>query len=89
MTRRLALLVLAASLLASSISARISPVPLYRAFAQALLDQLALAAAFAAAFLLNGVVRWPLLVTLLILVPLCLWWAWPRGTRTDSEQTAQ
>ncbi|MCZ0731738.1 chromate transporter [Mycolicibacterium iranicum] len=46
-------------------------------------------ALFAAAFLLNGVVRWPLLVTLLILVPLCLWWAWPRGTRTDSEQTAQ
>lgn len=36
----MALPILAASLLASSISARISPVPLYRAFAQALLDQL-------------------------------------------------
>lgn len=37
----MALPILAASLLASSISARISPVPLYRAFAQNLLDQLA------------------------------------------------
>lgn len=46
-------------------------------------------ALFAAAFLLNGVVRWPLFVTLLILVPLCLWWAWPRGTRAGSEPSTQ
>ncbi len=35
-------------------------------------------ALFAAAFLLNGVLRWPLLVTLAILAPLSLIWAWPR-----------
>ncbi|MDG4665685.1 chromate transporter [Mycobacterium sp. 236(2023)] len=46
-------------------------------------------ALFGAAFVLNGILRWPLVVTLLILVPLCLLWAWPRGTRTDSGQPAQ
>ena len=35
-------------------------------------------ALFAGAFLLNGVLRWPLLVTLGILAPLSLIWAWPR-----------
>ena len=35
-------------------------------------------ALFAAAFILNGVLRWPLLVTLAILAPLSLIWAWPR-----------
>jgi chromate transporter len=45
-------------------------------------------ALFGAAFVLNGILRWPLVVTLLILVPLCLLWAWPRGTRTTSEPTA-
>ena len=35
-------------------------------------------ALFAAAFLLNGVLRWPLLLTLAILAPLSLIWAWPR-----------
>lgn len=35
-------------------------------------------ALFAAAFVLNGVLRWPLLVTLAILAPLSLIWAWPR-----------
>jgi len=34
---------------------------------------------FLAAFVLNGVLRWPLLVTLAILAPLTLVWAWPRG----------
>ena len=32
----------------------------------------------AAAFVLNGVLRWPLLLTLALLAPLCLIWAWPR-----------
>lgn len=35
-------------------------------------------ALFAAAFVLNGVLRWPLLLTLAILAPLSLVWAWPR-----------
>lgn len=34
---------------------------------------------FVAAFVLNGILRWPLLVTLAILAPLTLVWAWPRG----------
>ncbi|MCV7254278.1 chromate transporter [Mycobacterium hackensackense] len=34
---------------------------------------------FAGAFLLNGVLRWPLLGTLAIMAPLSLIWAWPRG----------
>ncbi|MGJ6122230.1 chromate transporter [Mycolicibacterium sp. Y3] len=34
---------------------------------------------FGGAFLLNGVLRWPLLGTLAILAPLSLIWAWPRG----------
>ena len=35
-------------------------------------------ALFAAAFVLNGVLRWPLLGVLAILAPLSLIWAWPR-----------
>lgn len=35
-------------------------------------------ALFAGAFVLNGVLRWPLLGTLAILAPLSLIWAWPR-----------
>lgn len=35
-------------------------------------------ALFAGAFILNGVLRWPLLLTLAILAPLSLIWAWPR-----------
>ncbi|MEI7914820.1 MAG: chromate transporter [Mycobacteriaceae bacterium] len=35
-------------------------------------------ALFAAAFVLNGILRWPLLLTLAILAPLSLIWAWPR-----------
>jgi chromate transporter len=35
-------------------------------------------ALFLAAFVLNGVLRWPLLVVLGILAPLALIWAWPR-----------
>ena len=37
-------------------------------------------ALFAAAFVLNGILRWPLLLTLAILAPLSLIWAWPRGS---------
>ena len=40
-------------------------------------------ALFAAAFILNGVLRWPLLVTLAILAPLSLIWAWPRGREPE------
>ena len=35
-------------------------------------------ALFGAAFVLNGVLRWPLLISLGILAPLSLIWAWPR-----------
>lgn len=41
-------------------------------------------ALFAAAFVLNGVLRWPLLVTLGILAPLSLIWAWPRDREAAS-----
>lgn len=41
-------------------------------------------ALFAAAFVLNGLLRWPLLVTLGILAPLSLVWAWPRQQKTAS-----
>jgi chromate transporter len=34
---------------------------------------------FALAFVLNGLVRMPLLLTLAIVAPLALLWAWPRG----------
>jgi chromate transporter len=37
---------------------------------------------FAAAFVLNGLVRWPLPVVLAILAPISLVWAWPRKTTT-------
>lgn len=33
---------------------------------------------FAASFALNGLMRWPLLLTLALLAPLALFWAWPR-----------
>jgi chromate transporter len=33
---------------------------------------------FAASFVLNGLLRWPLLETLAVLAPLSLIWAWPR-----------
>ncbi|MDT5019015.1 MAG: chromate transporter [Mycobacterium sp.] len=33
---------------------------------------------FAAAFVLNGIVRWPLPVVLAIVAPVALFWAWPR-----------
>jgi chromate transporter len=41
------------------------------------------AALFAAAFVMNGVLRMPLFVTLACIAPLCLLWAWPR--RRPSE----
>jgi chromate transporter len=34
---------------------------------------------FGLAFVLNGLVRMPLLLTLVIVAPLALLWAWPRG----------
>ena len=37
---------------------------------------------FAAAFVLNGLVRWPLPVVLAILAPISLYWAWPRERPT-------
>lgn len=37
---------------------------------------------FALAFVLNGLLRWPLPLTLLIVGPLSLIWAWPRRTAT-------
>lgn len=43
-------------------------------------------ALFAAAFLLNGVLRWPLLITLAILAPLSLIWAWPRDDGPDEDR---
>lgn len=43
---------------------------------------------FAAAFVLNGLLRLPLLVTLAIIAPLCLLWAWPRGRVVDGGQPA-
>ena len=35
-------------------------------------------ALFLAAFILNGILRWPLLEALGLLAPLSLIWAWPR-----------
>lgn len=42
-------------------------------------------ALFGAAFVLNGLLRWPLLGTLAILAPLSLFWAWPRGDRDGAK----
>ncbi|MGV0992178.1 MAG: chromate transporter [Mycobacterium sp.] len=42
-------------------------------------------ALFAAAFILNGILRWPLLISLAILAPLSLIWAWPRGRDRETE----
>jgi chromate transporter len=40
---------------------------------------------FLASFVLNGLLRWPLLTTLAILAPLSLVWAWPRKTPEPVE----
>ena len=40
-------------------------------------------ALFAAAFVLNGLLRWPLLISLAILAPLSLIWAWPRDRAAE------
>ncbi len=37
---------------------------------------------FGIAFVLNGVLRWPLPLTLLVVAPLSLIWAWPRTRPT-------
>ena len=37
---------------------------------------------FAAAFALNGLLRWPLPLVLAILAPISLIWAWPRKMAT-------
>ena len=44
-------------------------------------------ALFAAAFVMNGVLRWPLLVTLAVMAPVCLFWAWPRGRRVEPDDS--
>ncbi|MGB3485784.1 MAG: chromate transporter [Mycobacterium sp.] len=41
-------------------------------------------ALFSAAFVLHGLLRWQLMVTLAVIVPVCLLWAWPRGRRAES-----
>lgn len=41
-------------------------------------------ALFAAAFVMNGVLRLPLLMTLAVIAPLCLLWAWPRRRKPAS-----
>ena len=41
-------------------------------------------ALFGLAFVLNGVLRWPLLGVLGIVAPLALIWAWPRGRREEA-----
>ncbi|KAA0082577.1 chromate transporter [Mycolicibacterium sp. P9-64] len=43
---------------------------------------------FALAFVLNGLFRLPLLVTLAIVAPLSLFWAWPRGRDKTGAATA-
>jgi chromate transporter len=43
---------------------------------------------FLAAFILNGILRWPLLETLGILAPLSLIWAWPRK-RAEAAEAAE
>jgi chromate transporter len=42
-------------------------------------------ALFATAFILNGVLRWPLLGTLAVVAPVSLFWAWPRRGRSRAE----
>jgi chromate transporter len=42
-------------------------------------------ALFGLAFVLNGVLRWPLLEVLAIVAPLSLIWAWPRGRRDEAR----
>lgn len=36
---------------------------------------------FLAVFVMNGIIRWPLLACLSLLAPLALGWAWPRGKK--------
>ncbi|MDT5069553.1 MAG: chromate transporter [Mycobacterium sp.] len=43
---------------------------------------------FALAFVLNGLVRLPLLATLAVVAPLSLLWAWPRGRDEAGPATA-
>ena len=47
-------------------------------------------ALFAATFVLNGIVRWPLPVTLAIVAPLSLIWAWPRkgGQKSGPQESS-
>lgn len=42
-------------------------------------------ALFLAAFVLNGILRWPLPYVLLILAPISVVWAWPRQRREASQ----
>jgi chromate transporter len=43
---------------------------------------------FLGAFVLNGVLRWPLLEVLAILAPLSLLWAWPRKAKETEAASA-
>jgi chromate transporter len=43
-------------------------------------------ALFGLAFVLNGVLRWPLLGVLGIVAPLALIWAWPRGRKPEEAR---
>ena len=38
---------------------------------------------FFSKFVLNGLLRWPLLISLAILAPLSLIWAWPRDRAAE------
>ncbi|NTY63897.1 chromate transporter [Mycolicibacterium sphagni] len=44
---------------------------------------------FLASFVLNGLMRWPLLTTLAILAPLSLIWAWPRKQRDPEPERVE
>lgn len=46
-------------------------------------------ALFALAFLLSGVLRWPLIVVLAIVAPLGLLWAWPRRRTGEPENSGR
>jgi chromate transporter len=37
---------------------------------------------FAATFVMNGILRWPLLGVLAIMAPIALLWAWPKPPRS-------
>ncbi|WP_099024230.1 chromate transporter [Mycolicibacterium palauense] len=46
-------------------------------------------AMFAAAFVLSGLLRWPLVVVLALIAPVGVVWAWPRGRTGDGGESGQ